>query len=208
MRKNGGWVDIIVFDRKFSEIIKSALVVRNYLAIVWIVAVSLAATSLVLSTSRIQQRLRQSRENDLMARFDPGQDPKIGTTILLPRIDALGRSLQVDHASGPLLLIYGGTCSECSAKHISVEKIRGEGYSLVVVAYGGEEESLPKAALQRAGNFRVIADSKNILIRSPNAMWYPRAYLLDGRRRLLGMQKAPDGFDAFCHCDPAKGAIR
>lgn len=146
----------------------------------------------VALTLRLNLLALYPTEKSALPYYNTSADPPKGRKIVLSgKQDAFGRSLRAP--AGPVLFMVMGSCSECSASHFDPKRINAKRFGLVVLYFWGDKRDLPVRFRRLTGNYRVVMGaSTDPLVKSLNAMWQPRAYVLDAGWRISDIQKSPD----------------
>jgi hypothetical protein len=106
----------------------------------------------------------------------------------IPAMDAFGRETT---KYGATLVIYGGTCNDCSLNGLDLTKIPHDAYDQVLLLFDDLPNMLPERFRTLPPNVRVHADPERGLQSKLNAIWLGRHYqIVDGS--LVHIQTSPD----------------
>lgn len=107
--------------------------------------VAVAAGALVTFTSTPVQAWLLDRGNLPRAAepYEPARDPAVGSTVVLPRADVLGRPIP-KHAKGRIVLALCGACSECSLTAVPPESVSAAKAAMIVFIYASSESEIPR----------------------------------------------------------------
>ncbi len=126
--------------------------------------------------------------------YDASGDPRKGAPVSLPLKDVFGRALS--RGKGDILLVMGGSCQSCAVQTLREQispllaERKGEVVEVVIALAGSREEVLRSSSDLK--EFRVVVDDGR-WSESLNAVWTPRAYLLDKDFRVVSFQREPGG---------------
>jgi hypothetical protein len=118
--------------------------------------------------------------------IDLTRDPRPGTEILLPAVDASGRPIEKDVK--PAILVVAGNCTECSVRGLHPKWISGPNGETIIVLFTSPPETLPSDYQRLPESYRVVCDSLGTITPTLNVAWLPRYYLLDDQFRIRDME--------------------
>ncbi len=123
---------------------------------------------------------------------NPANDPPLGAVIYLPVRDLYGKRLDLGREKKrgtiPSLLVYAGTCSECSLRAFNPMSIEADSYYRTIVLYDSGAADIPGYFRRLPHNFLIISDPSGKYSQMLNPAWSPRFYLLDSDNCLQGIQ--------------------
>lgn len=130
--------------------------------------------------------------------FNIEEDPKVGDVVALPPRDIFGRDVKEALKRGKSLVIYGGSCSDCSLKVFDYRRILTSGYGSVILVFRDKEEVVKEklGALEK-DFYMVLDDEDRRLGKFLNAFWTPRFFLLDEHSRIVDFQRYVDSVPSF-----------
>lgn len=109
--------------------------------------------------------------------------------------DAFGRQV----LETKTLLIHGGDCTGCSLESFNPAQLKLPADLQVVLVYSSRVADVPASYANLGKRFRVVADEQGNLQRHLNAVWFPRAYVLDSKARLTWLSPEPDRWPVGVH---------
>lgn len=124
--------------------------------------------------------------------YDPTLDPRKGSRVALPQVDAFGRELAAGNKGAKALLVLCGPCSECSLNSLKPEWISGTEFERIILIYTSPPAEIPRALGRLPKRFRVLSDARSELHHRLNAAWRPRFYLVDSEFRLLKLHESAE----------------
>ena len=115
--------------------------------------------------------------------FHPENDPHVGDRIPQFALKAAERTTK------PILVVIGGSCSECSLHSFDPSVIDTRPFSKVRLVYQTTPDLLPERLKSISKPFDVITDVSGALTAQLNGAWYPRFYEFSPDGRLLDYQR-------------------
>ncbi|HET6644263.1 MAG TPA: hypothetical protein VFG65_02065 [Fimbriimonadales bacterium] len=152
-----------------------------------------------MSNPAVRYWLADRQARTVLLPPDLTNDPKIGSKFPLPAKDAQGKLIDL---RGKTLVVFAGTCGECSAKIIEPTEFRGD-FENQVLIYDAPRKLIPKRLLGRRQTI-IVADETGSIALAMNAVWAPRFYLLDQRGILRDLQIDPNHIPTFVSVERRK----
>lgn len=168
------------------------------------IAIGLALSlTYVLVSEGLGQSIDKFRVGQLEAvtvpAYQASRDPKPATSLakLVPKqyiVQEKDIPRISDEKRKPILVVYAGTCTECSLKTLKPTDIVAQRYKHVVFIYQGKA---PEKSLQFPAKFSVFYDVNSHYAQLLNVSWYPRFFVLDSTGKLMRAQKPNDPVQMF-----------
>src|SRR5579872_939916 len=136
----------------------------------WVAALSVLSVGLLVMPN-IFDRGRGSAPPDWTS-----HDASPGTAVVLPTTDMFGTSI---NPQARTLLVFGGSCSQCSLNAVPPSRLKNAPESQVVLLYVSSERQLKETFKAPDSKVRVVADPKGALVSVLGAQSAPRFYVLD-----------------------------
>ena len=125
---------------------------------------------------------------------EPLPIPRVGRRVVLPTVDAFGRSLP---KRGEVLLVEAGNCYVCSTRRWDPRRLLPLSKRRAVIVYWTNPEQVKNLDYLKSHAY-VLFDPKQVLLPSEFNYRSPVGYVVDvGRSRLAGVQREGDGILAF-----------
>lgn len=106
------------------------------------------------------------------------------STLMLSDEDVYGRELELDKR---VLLLYGGTCSECSLKQIDFDLIPVDEFDETVILYSAKIADIKKA-LPKHEKIKFVSELKPEIVGELSPQWTGRWYVFESGK-LVDFQK-------------------
>jgi peroxiredoxin len=125
--------------------------------------------------------------------YDPQRDPHLGQHAPIRLLHSLdGRTLTLGRPTDrPIVVVFASDCSSCGggatlAQWDALQQVHSR--ARVVVATQDQADRVREILSVRHLRIRVLLDRRGEVARAYNALWYPRAYVLDSRGRVAYVQ--------------------
>jgi hypothetical protein len=133
----------------------------------------------VLSIGFIAKAAMESRPTQTQPLDLTSHDAKLGSFVGLPPKDLFGHPIR---SGCKTLLVFAGSCSQCSLKSVPAEKLRHAPEEQVVMVYLSSEKQLLETFTAPDPRVLLVSDPKGAIVGRLGAVSAPRFYLMEGSR--------------------------